>query len=135
MIVDTSFVLDIADDIETALTKERELEAESVPLVIPSMTVLEIYIGVGKVANTREERQKVEAILDSYPLVDMTPSISRRAGRLLGDRMADADECEGPGIGKGDAVVAATALERDEPVLAGDGHFENISGVTHETYR
>ena len=135
MIVDTSFVLDIIDDIEAAVTKEQELEAENVPLVIPSMTVLELYIGVGKVANTREERQKVEAVLDAYPLVDMTPSISRRAGRLLGERMADADEGEGPGIGKGDAAIAATALERDELVLAGDSHFENIPGVTVETYR
>jgi len=65
----------------------------------------------------------------------MTPSISRRAGRLLGERMADADEGEGPGIGKGDAAIAATALERDEPVLAGDSHFGNVPGVTHESYR
>lgn len=135
MIVDTSFVLDVVDDVEAAVTKERELDAESVPLVIPSMTVLELYIGVGKVANTPRERQQVEAVLDSYPLVDMTPSISRRAGRLLGERMADADEGKGPGIGKGDAAIAATALERDEPILAGDSHFGNIPGVTLETYR
>lgn len=135
MIVDTSFLLDIIDDVDAALKKERELEAESVPLVIPSMTVLELYIGVGKVAATREEHQKVDAILDSYPLVDMTPSISRRAGRLLGERMAEADEDEGPGIGKGDAAIAATALERDEAVLAGDRHFGNIPGLIHETYR
>lgn len=135
MIVDTSFILDIIDDVDAALTKEQELESESVPLVIPSMTVLELYIGVGKVANTRGERRKVDAVLNSYPLVDMTPSISRRAGRLLGERMADTDEDEGPGIGKGDAAIAATALERDEPVLAGDRHFGNIPGVTHEAYR
>lgn len=135
MIVDTSFVLDVVDGIEAAVTKERKLEAEGVPLVIPSMTVLELYIGVGKVANTRPERQKVEAVLDSYPGVDTTPSTARRAGRLLGERMADADEGEGPGIGKGDAVIAATALERDEPVLAGDSHFGTIPGVTVETYR
>jgi predicted nucleic acid-binding protein len=133
MIVDTSFVLDVVDDVEPAVAKERELEAESVPLVIPSMTVLELYIGVGKVANTRQERQTVKAVLDSYPLVDTTPSISRRAGRLLGERMADADD--GPGIGKGDAVIAATALERDEPVLTGDSHFGTIPGVAVETYR
>jgi len=103
--------------------------------VIPAATVLELYIGVGKVANTHEERRKVEAVLDSFPLVDMTPSISRRAGRLLGERLADADEGEGPGIGEGDAAIAATALERDEPVLAGDTHFETIPGVSVETYR
>lgn len=135
MIVDTSFVLDVIDDVDAALRKERELEVESVPLVIPSMTVLELSIGVGKVANTREERRKVDAVLNSYPLVDMTPSISRRAGRLLGERLADAGENEGPGIGKGDAAIAATALERDELVLAGDRHFGNIPEVTHEAYR
>lgn len=135
MIVDTSFVLDVIGNVEAAVSKEQELEAKSVPLVIPSMTILELYIGVGKVANTREERQKVEAVLDSYPLVDMTPSISRRAGRLLGERMADADKGEGPGIGKGDAAIAAAALERDEPILAGDSHFGSIPGVTLETYR
>lgn len=135
MIVDTSFVLDVIDDVDAAVEKERELEMEAVPLVIPSMTVLELYIGVGKVANTRAERLQVEAVLDSYPLVDMTPSIARRAGRLLGERMAETAADQGPGIGKGDAVIAATALERDESVLAGDGHFGNIPGVTVETYR
>ncbi len=135
MIVDTSFVLDVIDDVEAALATERELEAASVPLVIPTMTVLELYIGVGKVDATRAERQRVEAVLESYPIVDQTASISRRAGHLLGERMAETAPAEGPGIGKGDAVIAATALERDEPVLAGDGHFEAIPGLEVETYR
>jgi hypothetical protein len=135
MIVDTSFVLDVIESVEAALAKERELEAASVPLAIPTMTVLELYIGIGKVDASRAERQRVEAVLGSYPLVDQTASISRRAGRLLGERMAKTDMGEGPGIGKSDAVIAATALERDEPVLAGDGHFEAIPGLEVETYR
>jgi predicted nucleic acid-binding protein len=135
MIVDTSFILDIIDGVEAAVEKKRELEVANGPLVIPSMTVLELYIGVGKIANTQEERQTVEVVPDSYPLVDMTQSISRRAGRLLGERMADGDDGEGPGIGKRDGAIAATALERDEPVLAGDSHFGTIPGVTHESYR
>ena len=135
MIVDTSFVLDVIDGVDEAVEQERELEIEGVPLVIPSMTVLELYIGVGKVANTRGDRQQVEAVLESYPIAEMTPSISRRAGRLLGERLAEAGEDEGPGIGKGDAAIAATAIERDEPVLAGDTHFENIPGVEVVTYR
>lgn len=123
MIVDTSFILDVIDDVDAAVEKEQELEVEGVPLVIPTMAVLELYIGVGKAASTQEERRKVDAVLDSYPLVDMTLSISRRAGRLLGERMAETTEDKGPGIGKGDAAIAATAIERDEPVLAADGHF------------
>jgi len=135
MIVDTSFVLDVVDDVEAAIAKERALEATGVPLVIPAMTVLELYIGVGKVANTPAERQHVDAVLDSYPVVDMTPSMSRRAGRLLGEQLADADSGDGPGLGKGDAAIAATALERDEPVLAADPLFETVPGLRVETYR
>ena len=69
MIVDTSFVLDVVDGVDAAVSTEQELEASGVPLVVPSMTVLELYIGVGKVANTAAERQHVEAILNSYPVV------------------------------------------------------------------
>lgn len=134
MIVDTSFVLDVIDDVDAAVSKERELEAEGVPLVLPAMTVLELYIGVGTAANTHEERRAVEAVLDSHPVIDMNPSISRRAGRLLGERMANTDEGQGAGIGKGDAAIAATAIERDEPVLAADHHFETIPGIVLEPY-
>jgi len=135
MIVDTSFILDVIDDVDEAVEMERRLEVEGVPLVIPSIVVLELYIGVGKVANSLEERRRVEAILDSYPIVDMSTSISRRAGRLLGERMADGGQNDGAGIGKADAAIAATAIERDEPVLAGDSHFERIPGIEVETYR
>lgn len=134
MIVDTSFVLDIIDGIEQAVEKERGVEAAGVPLVIPGMTLLELYIGVGKVANSTQERQQVEAILDTYPLVEMTSSISRRAGRLLGEQM-NAGDGDGPGIGKDDAAIAATALERGEPILTADSHFETIDGIEVETYR
>jgi predicted nucleic acid-binding protein len=47
--------------------------------------------------------------------------------------MADGDG--GPSIGKGDAAIAATAIERDEPVLADDSHFGTIPSGTLETYR
>lgn len=133
MIVDTSFVLDVIDGHEAAVQMERELEANSVPLVFPSMTVLELYIGVGKVASTQEERRAVEEVVESYPVVDTTPAIARRAGRLLGERMAGSSG--GAGIGKGDAVIAATGIERGEPILTADDHFADIPGVTVESYR
>jgi predicted nucleic acid-binding protein len=135
MIVDTSFVLDVIDDVEAAVEKERELELEAVPLVVPAMTVLELYIGVGTVANTREELRTVEGVLDSYPVVAMTPETSRLAGRLLGERMAETPDGAGAGFGKGDAAIAATALQRDEAVLTRNvGDFETIPNVDVETY-
>lgn len=99
------------------------------------MALLELYTGVETADSTAEERQHVGAILDSYPLVEMTPSMGRRAEHLLGRRIAEAPAGEGPGIGTGDAAIAATALERDEPVLAGDSHFSIIENVDHVGYR
>lgn len=135
MIVDTSFLLDLIARDEDARAKQRELDRRAVPLVIPSMALLELYTGVETADSTAEERQHVGAILDSYPLVEMTPSMGRRAGYLLGRRIAEAPAGEGPGIGKGDAAIAATALARDEPVLAGDSHFSTIENVDHVGYR
>lgn len=135
MIVDTSFILDIIDDVDAAVSKERELDADGVPLVIPSTTVLELYIGIGKLANTEDKRQQVETILDAYPLVDMTPRIARRAGRLLGECTTETAGEERPGIRKGDAAIAATAIERDEAVLAANERYVTVPSVTLERYR
>lgn len=44
------------------------------------MSVLEVYIGVWKVADSHEEQQTAAAVLASYPVVAMASSVSRRAG-------------------------------------------------------
>ena len=103
--------------------------------MIPAMTLLKLYIGVGKVADSQAERHRVDGVLEAYPRVPMTPSIARRAGRFLGNAYTAAGPDEGPGIGKGDAAIAAATIERGEPVLADDGHFETIDGVEVEAYR
>lgn len=59
----------------------------------------------------------------------MTPRNVRRAEFLLGERLADTPDRDGPSPGKGDAPITATALERDEPVLAADTHFDTIPGI------
>ena len=46
MILDTSFVLDLAEGTDAAATIERELEVAGVLLKIPSMVDFERYIGV-----------------------------------------------------------------------------------------
>nr|WP_240334806.1 hypothetical protein [Halorussus sp. MSC15.2] len=48
--------MNVTDGAEEAVEKERELEAAGVPLVIPAMTLLELYIGVGKVPNSASTR-------------------------------------------------------------------------------
>jgi len=79
---------------------------------------------------TDENRERIESVVSSLPLEPTTPSISRRAGRIEGELQAD-----GEAIGSVDALVAATALDYDEPVVTADiDDFERISGIRVQTY-
>lgn len=75
VIVDRSSVPNVIDSVH-AVSKERELEVKDVATVIPSMIVLELSIGVGKVEATTVQRRHVESVRDPSPIVDMTPSVS-----------------------------------------------------------
>jgi len=92
------------------------------------VTVLEPYIGVGIVAGSREEERSVRRVIDSIPVVRMDDGIARRAGRLIGRLRTD-----GITLGKGDAVIGATALVEEEPVLTRNvREFERIPGLVVE---
>jgi predicted nucleic acid-binding protein len=93
---DTSPILDIIDAVVAAVEKEREFEVANVPLVISAITVLELYIGVvrGQTGRGSEGRAHtrgapIEAVLDSSALANTNLSISRRAGRLFGECIAN----------------------------------------------
>jgi predicted nucleic acid-binding protein len=87
-------------------------------------------MGVGKGVQTDENRKRVENVLSSLPLEPTTPSIARRAGKIEGELQKD-----GEAIGAVDAIVAATALDYDEPVVTADiRDFECVSDLRIETY-
>lgn len=111
MIADTDFLISLIERNEDALQKTAELEGENVPIKIPGMAVLELYIGVGAEFSDAEER-KVRQIIDEHQVIEMDEHISMRAGRRIGER--------GPAQfkkNKGDAAIGATAEVEGEKVL------------------
>jgi predicted nucleic acid-binding protein len=97
---------------------------------VPHVVLYELYIGVGKGVQRDENRERIESVVSSLPLEPTTPSIARRAGRVEGEVQAD-----GEAIGAVEALVAATALDYDEPVVTADtDDFERISGLRLQTY-
>jgi predicted nucleic acid-binding protein len=97
---------------------------------VPHPVLYELYIGIGKDIQTDKNRERIESVLSSLPLEPTTPSIARRAGKLEVELQAS-----GEAIGAVDALVAATALDYDEPVVTADTEdFRRVSKLRVETY-
>lgn len=133
MILDSSFLIDIEGGSEAALTKAQEIEATGVPRRVPMVVVFELYISVGKGTRTDDNQQSVDRVLQSLPIVRLTEPIAKRAGIIEGELQAD--DRGDTGIGPADAIIAATALAYEEPIITDDpDDFQRVEGVTIELY-
>lgn len=130
MIVDTDFIIDVMNGHEGAIARAKQMDRDGVPQRVPGPVVFELFIGVGYNDRPREEIAKIEAVIDSKPYVPMTESIARKAGRITGQLNASGDA-----VGIGDAMIGASAVVLDEPVLTGNvDDFERIPSVDVVTY-
>jgi tRNA(fMet)-specific endonuclease VapC len=130
MILDTTFLHDLMYGDTDAVETAKRIEAMGRPRRLSVMSVYELYYGVDYTDQPDEERQKVEGVIGSLPVVPADEVVMRRAGRIDG-----ALEREGTKTGQSDLIIGATALVHDEPVLTRNlTDFERIPGVEVETY-
>lgn len=133
MILDSSFLIDLEGAYEPAVAKAKELEGDGLPKRVPLIVIYEMFISVGKGTRTEKNRRQVERVLGGLPVVSPTEAIARRAGRFEGE----VQRADGGGIGPADAIIAATAVEYDEPIVTDDaGDFDRIptSELRVDTY-
>jgi len=69
--------------------------------------------------------------VENKPVVELDDSIARRAGTLEGAHLASESA---PDLGQGDAIVAATGLTLNEPVVTNDEDFQSVDGLRVERY-
>jgi len=130
MIQDTSFLIDILDGDPDAETVLELVERENRPEKISSITSLELYEGIERSAKPDDEKRAVLRVLDSKHVIPADHAIMKHAGELSGHLIED-----GARIDREDCVIAATAIQENEPVLTrNDAHFERIPNLTVETY-
>lgn len=131
MLLDTSFVEDVAREHPDALATAERLAREGVPERISVVTLYELYWGVGYLERSESERERIDGVLASKETYDVTPEIARKAGRIAGSLTAEGVPLNDPG----DEFIGATGVVHDEPVLTGNvDHFERIPGLEVETY-
>lgn len=130
MLLDTTFLIDLLNGDDGAVEKAGALEQNLVQQRLSSMTLFELYYGVGRSNQSEAERSKIEAVLESKPIHPADTAVMRKAGRLAGELAADGDP-----VADGDVIIGATAVVVDEPVLTRNVRdFERLPGVEVETY-
>lgn len=131
VILDTSFLEDVAREDDAALEKAAALQREGIPERLSVMTLYELYWGIGYVDRPRAERDAVDAVLDTKETYPVTPEIARKAGRIAGSLSRQGNLLNDPG----DELIGATGLVHEEPVLTKNvDHFERIPDLQVETY-
>jgi tRNA(fMet)-specific endonuclease VapC len=133
VILDTEFLGKLVEQDPAARRKAGELDATGVPTRVPAMVTWELYYGVSNAPEPKRHtlRDGYEKLLQSFPVVEMDASLARKAGTLRGrharsDSLSDLDGA--------DSMVAAAGLTVDEPVVSNDEDFEDVDGLTVETY-
>lgn len=131
MILDTSFVEDVARERPAAMERAWTLAAEGIPERLSAMALYELYWGVGYVDTPEDERDRVDAVLDTKDVYGVTPEVARKAGRIAGTLAREGTPLHDPG----GEIVGATGVVHDEPVLTANAdHFDRIPGLQVETY-
>jgi predicted nucleic acid-binding protein len=134
MILDTNYLGALKDQQAGALSKAKELEASGEPLRVPTIVGYELFISVGKTTKQvykEKDRRAYRRLTSSKPKAELTEQIAMRAGILEGQHQRSDEK---PNLGAGDAVVAATALSYDEPVVSDDGDFDTVDEVVRVGY-
>lgn len=130
MILDTSFIIDLMNGDEGAVDTAQKLEHSDALPKIPTMTLMELYIGVGYLEDGNAELDKIKNVVSSLPIIHLDDGIAKRAGLLTGELKRN-----GESISRGDAVIGSTAAVYNEPVLTANvNEFERIEGLKVETY-
>ncbi|MDA4118540.1 MAG: PIN domain-containing protein [Thaumarchaeota archaeon] len=130
MLADTAFLIDVMKADEKALAKAKELEADSIPVLVGAPTIFELYVGVGLSVRSSEEKERVLEVLRSLTHLPLDQQSATRAGLVYAHRSR-----EGVEMDPEDAMIAGIALENHETLLTRNRrHFSGIPELKLEGY-
>ena len=130
LLADTSFVIDLMLNDKGAVGKARELADGSIPIIVGTPTLFELYVGVGLSGKSEAERERIRDTISSLTQVPLDASSASRADLIYARKVR-----EGTKIDTEDAMLAGIALENNQPMLTRNKkHFSGIPGLRVEDY-
>lgn len=140
VVLDTQYLISLKeeagrDENDRAPTPAMDLatkfEVEGEPIRTPSAVVFELYIAVRLGSKSILNQRAYERLLANKPVVDFDGRLARTAGVLFGEHKSSDRKKT---LDLADAVVAATGLKLNEPVVTNDADFEDVEGLRVEFY-
>ena len=115
---------------KSAIEKAKEIEDKNIPIIVSTPTLFELYVGITLSIKPNEEKNRINQVLESLPLLSLDSDSSKEAGKIYGDKIK-----AGLTIDPEDAMIAGIAKVHGEKILTRNlKHFQGIDGVTIEQY-
>jgi len=105
-LVDTDWVIDLLASVPEALQLLDRLAQDGIAISI--ITYMEAYQGVERSPHPEEAQNKLSALLDSLPVVSLSPAVAQRCARLRETLRKQGKRVNARSL---DLIIAATALE------------------------
>ena len=129
-LADTTFLIDLMEKRNEAVSKARELEEKGIPIFVSSPSVFELYVGVSLSKRAQEAKSKIASVVEALPQLPFDLEAAKAAGILYGERMK-----AGSQIDPEDAMLAGISKVRGEAVITRNvKHFSNLEDVRVDTY-
>lgn len=119
--LDTSYVIDLMGNEDGAAAKRDELLESGVPTSISTLSIVEVGSGL----HAGSPREQFDTFVEGTTVVPLEESAARRAASIQRDLQSSGDR-----IGNVDAMIGATAVDRDEPLLTRNvSEFRRVDGL------
>ena len=106
LVIDTDWVIDLLASVPEAVQLLDRLAQDGIAISI--ITYMEAYQGVERSPHPEEAQNKLSALLDSLPVVSLSPAVAQRCARLRETLRKQGKRVNARSL---DLIIAATALE------------------------
>ena len=121
MILETSFLIDMMRGRPEAVALVQEIDRSGENVTLPSPGLFELWVGAGRSRRSREERDKIDALVAAFDVLTLTDADAKEAG-LLQARLS----LDGALMGTVDVLLAGMAKARGETLVTGDRDFSAV---------
>ena len=105
-LIDTDWVIDLLASVPEAVQLLDRLAQDGIAISI--ITYMEAYQGVERSPHPEEAQNKLSALLDSLPVISLSPVVAQRCARLRETLRKQGKRVNARSL---DLIIAATALE------------------------
>ena len=129
MILETSFVVDLLQGDEDAISKMQSLIDQNIPYEITSPTIFELWGGLVNLEMPEKERQRIISLMEGIVIYPLDEESAKIAGNIDGQLVK-----KGLQINTEDSMIAGIAIKNNKKVLTRDDHFNRIEELKVEGY-